>query len=60
VIVWALIGFAVYAYLKKKSPDKLAALGATMATDEIDFAEARVPSLSADGLPYEHQESEKQ
>ncbi|MEY2554190.1 MAG: hypothetical protein QOC57_2050, partial [Ilumatobacteraceae bacterium] len=55
VIAWALIGFAVYAYLKKKSPDKLAALGATMATDEIDFAEARVPSLSTDGLPHDHQ-----
>jgi amino acid transporter len=46
VIVWIVIGFLVYGYLKNKSPEKLAALGATMATDEIDFAEAHVPSLS--------------
>jgi amino acid transporter len=51
VIAWIVIGFAVYAYLKNKSPEKLAALGATMATDEIDFAEAHSASLSATGLP---------
>jgi hypothetical protein len=37
----------VYAYLRANSPEKLAALGATMATDEIDFAEAHLPSLSS-------------
>jgi amino acid transporter len=51
VIVWIVIGFAVYTYLKNKSPEKLAALGATMATDEIDFAEAHSASLSSAGLP---------
>ena len=35
--------------MKRTSPEKLAALGATMATDEIDFAEARSPSLSSEG-----------
>lgn len=34
-----------------QSPEKLAALGATMATDEIDFAEARSTSLSPGGSP---------
>jgi hypothetical protein len=51
VLVWVIIGFAVYAYLRWRSPDKLAALGATMATDEIDFAEARSASLSSGGSP---------
>ena len=38
-------------YLRAKSPEKLAALGATMATDEIDFAEAHSASLSSGGSP---------
>jgi amino acid transporter len=49
VLVWLVAGFAAYAYLKRTSPEKLAALGATMETDEIDFAEAHVPSLSSEG-----------
>ncbi len=49
VLAWIVIGYAVYAYLKKTAPEKLAALGATMATDEIDFAEAHSPSLSSEG-----------
>lgn len=48
VLAWVVIGFGVYSYLKRKAPDRLAALGATLATEEIDFAEARVPSLSAE------------
>jgi amino acid transporter len=51
VLVWVIIGFAVYLYLRWRSPEKLAALGATMATDEIDFAEARSASLSSGGSP---------
>jgi amino acid transporter len=47
VLAWVLIGFGVYAYLRANSPEKLAALGATMATDEIDFAEGHSPSLSS-------------
>jgi len=46
VLAWVVLGFIVYAYLQKTSPEKLAALGATMATDEIDFAEAKDLSLS--------------
>ena len=46
VLAWVVLGFIVYAYLQKTAPDKLAALGATMATDEIDFAEAKDLSLS--------------
>ena len=49
VIVWIILGFGVYAYLRNKSPEKLAALGATMATDEIDFAEQHSASLSSEG-----------
>ena len=48
VLAWVVIGFGVYSYLKRKAPERLAALGATLATEEIDFAEARVPSLSAE------------
>jgi len=51
VLAWIIIGFAVYYYLRSKSPEKLAALGATMATDEIDFAEAHSASLSSGGNP---------
>ncbi|HXB48567.1 MAG TPA: APC family permease [Streptosporangiaceae bacterium] len=47
VLAWVIIGFGVFAYLRARSPEKLAALGATMATDEIDFAEAHLPSLSS-------------
>jgi amino acid transporter len=54
VLAWIVIGYGAYAYLKKNAPDKLAALGATMATDEIDFAESRSPSLSSDGSVAEH------
>ena len=50
VIVWLLLGIAAYAYLKKTSPEKLAALGAAMASEEIDLAEAHSLSLSLDGL----------
>ena len=50
VLAWIIIGYGLYAYLKRKSPEKLAALGATMATDEIDFAEQHSPSLSS-GAP---------
>ncbi len=39
--------YGLYAYLKRRSPERLAALGATMATDEIDFAEQHSPSLSS-------------
>jgi amino acid transporter len=46
VLAWVIIGFGVFMYLRKNSPEKLAALGATMATDEIDFAESHLPSLS--------------
>jgi amino acid transporter len=49
VIAWIVIGLIVFFYLLNKSPEKLAALGATMATDEIDFAEAHSPSLSSGG-----------
>jgi amino acid transporter len=51
VIVWLLIGLIVYYYIKRTAPEKLAAMGATMATDDIDFAEGKSPSLSPDGLP---------
>jgi amino acid transporter len=47
VLAWIIIGYGIYAYLKRNSPEKLAALGATMATDEIDFAEQHSPSLSS-------------
>ena len=47
VLVWVVVGFGVFAYLRANAPAKLAALGATLATDEIDFAEARSPSLSS-------------
>jgi amino acid transporter len=47
VLAWIAVGLAVYLYLKRTSPEKLAALGATMATDEIDFAEARDAALSS-------------
>jgi amino acid transporter len=47
VLAWIVIGYGLYAYLKRHSPEKLAALGATMATDEIDFAEQHSPSLSS-------------
>jgi amino acid transporter len=47
VLAWVIIGYGLYAYLKRKSPEKLAALGATMASDEIDFAEQHSPSLSS-------------
>jgi amino acid transporter len=47
VLAWIVGGFAVYGYLRRNSPEKLAAMGATMATDEIDFAEARSASLSS-------------
>ena len=47
VLAWIIIGYGLYAYLKRRSPEKLAALGATMATDEIDFAEQHSPSLSS-------------
>jgi hypothetical protein len=50
VLAWIIIGYGLFAYLKRKSPEKLAALGATMATDEIDFAEQHSPSLSS-GAP---------
>lgn len=46
VLAWVILGFVVYGYLQKSAPEKLAALGATMATDEIDFALAKDPSLS--------------
>ena len=46
VIAWVILGFVVYGYLQRSAPEKLAALGATMATDEIDFALAKDPSLS--------------
>jgi amino acid transporter len=49
VIFWLVAGLAVYLYLRRNSPEKLKALGATMATDEIDFAEAHLPSLSSEG-----------
>ena len=52
VIGWVILGFVVYAYLQKAAPEKLAALGATMATDEIDFAEAKDLNLSS-GAPHE-------
>jgi amino acid transporter len=51
VLVWLVIGLAVYYYIKRTAPEKLAAMGATMAADEIDFAEGKSPSLSPDGLP---------
>ena len=51
VLGWVILGFVVYAYLQKSAPAKLAALGATMATDEIDFAEAKDHSLSTGELP---------
>jgi amino acid transporter len=51
VLVWLVIGLAVYYYIKRTAPEKLAAMGATMATDDIDFAEGKSPSLSPDGLP---------
>jgi amino acid transporter len=47
VLAWVVVGLTVYLYLRRSSPEKLAALGATMATDEIDFAEARDPALSS-------------
>jgi amino acid transporter len=47
VLAWVIIGYGLYAYLKRRSPEKLAALGATMATDEIDLAEQHSPSLSS-------------
>jgi hypothetical protein len=47
VLAWVIIGYGLYAYLQRKAPEKLAALGATMATDEIDFAEQHSPSLSS-------------
>jgi amino acid transporter len=47
VLAWIVIGYGLYAYLRRRSPEKLAALGATMATDEIDFAEQHSPSLSS-------------
>jgi amino acid transporter len=46
VLAWVILGFVVYGYLQKSGPEKLAALGATMATDEMDFAEAKDVSLS--------------
>jgi len=51
VLAWVILGFVVYGYLQKSAPDKLAALGATMATDEIDFALAKDPSLSSGQQP---------
>ncbi len=36
-------------FLRNKSPDKLAALGATMATDEVDFAEQPSDSSFSEG-----------
>jgi amino acid transporter len=50
VLAWVILGFVVYRYLQRSAPEKLAALGATMATDEIDFAEAKDPSLSSGHL----------
>jgi hypothetical protein len=47
VLAWISVGVGQYAYLGERSPEKLAALGATMATDEIDFAERYSPSLSS-------------
>jgi hypothetical protein len=47
VLAWVIIGYVLYAYLHRNAPQKLAALGATMATDEIDFAEQHSPSLSS-------------
>ena len=44
VFAWMLLGIGVYAYLKRTSPEKLAALGAAMASDEIDLAEAHSQS----------------
>jgi len=52
VLGWVILGFVVYAYLQKRSPEKLAALGATMATDEMDFAEAKDLSLSSSEKPH--------
>lgn len=47
VLAWIVVGAGQYAYLRRRSPEKLAALGATMATDEIDFADRYSPSLSS-------------
>jgi amino acid transporter len=47
VLAWIIVGYGLYAYLKRRSPEKLAALGATMATDEIDFAEQHSASVSS-------------
>jgi len=47
VLAWIIIGYGLYAYLQRRAPEKLAALGATMATDEIDFAEQHELSLSS-------------
>jgi hypothetical protein len=47
VLAWISVGVGVYACVWRRSPEKLAALGATMATGEIDFAERYSPSLSS-------------
>lgn len=52
------LGIAAYAFLKRNSPEKLAALGAVMASDEIDLAEAHTPSLSSKGLLDERNKQE--
>jgi amino acid transporter len=55
VIAWLVVGLLVYGYMKRKSPAKLAAMGATLATEEIEFAEVHSLSLSsaspADAVP---------
>jgi len=56
VVGWVLLGLVAYLWLKRVSPEKLAALGATMASDEIDFAEARDASLSS-GYDHPHGEA---
>ena len=58
VLGWLVLGIAAYAYLKRTSPDKLAALGAVMASDEIDLAEAHIPSLSSEGSLNERRKHE--
>ena len=58
VFAWMLLGIGVYAYLKRTSPEKLTALGAAMASDEIDLAEAHSLSLSSEGLEDERDQRE--
>lgn len=41
VLFWIVVGLLVYAYLKQTSPEKIRAIGSTMADEEIDFVEER-------------------